>query len=371
MISPPLPKYVLIPSDYIEQVFDLDKPRRTLLTSFIRILSLAWESKYQKTPELSEGDLIQFLKISRRQYFDQKSDMELLGWIKSTHPNPGKVQFIFNSLIFGESAENRTLALEEEVESINTIKLIESTSSSSESAENCTEYPSVKKILESTDKLFGHPGVLTSGLDLDKLEPWTVLGWIGLAWDQWRDGGKNGNLFAPAGVVYNKLADPSKPHAGGGFHEGAWRHILPAEYLEALDLAEYECSDCGEVFQKGNDFEAHRLTHGEVIEVPEPAYTITGDETIREKILSTGYTAESIWLFVLEQLQIEMTPASFTTWLQDTKPVHYENEILTIGVRNQYACDWIVKKMKSTIDKLIREKARHDLQVIYKIVTSD
>lgn len=51
-----------------------DEPRRTLLASFIHILSLAWEAKYQQTSPLPEDELIEFLKLSRRQYFDQKAD---------------------------------------------------------------------------------------------------------------------------------------------------------------------------------------------------------------------------------------------------------------------------------------------------------
>jgi hypothetical protein len=79
MSLPTPPRYVVLPAEVIEQAFVPDKPRRALLASFIRILSLAWEAKYQQTPPLPEDELIEFLKLSRRQYFDQKADMELLG----------------------------------------------------------------------------------------------------------------------------------------------------------------------------------------------------------------------------------------------------------------------------------------------------
>ena len=50
---------------------------------------------------------------------------------------------------------------------------------------------------------------------------------------------------------------------------------------------------------------------------------------------------EQAWQSVLGQLQMEMPRASFDTWVRDTRPLSYANGILTVGVRNAYARDWL------------------------------
>jgi len=63
--------------------------------------------------------------------------------------------------------------------------------------------------------------------------------------------------------------------------------------------------------------------------------------------------AEQAWQSVLGQLQMEMPRASFDTWVRDTKPISYQEEILTIGVRNAYARDWLESRLASTVNRLL------------------
>ncbi len=63
--------------------------------------------------------------------------------------------------------------------------------------------------------------------------------------------------------------------------------------------------------------------------------------------------AEQAWQSVLAQLQMEMPRASFDTWVRDTRPVTYENGILTVGVGNAYARDWLESRLASTVSRLL------------------
>jgi chromosomal replication initiator protein len=63
--------------------------------------------------------------------------------------------------------------------------------------------------------------------------------------------------------------------------------------------------------------------------------------------------AEQAWNSVLGQLQMEMPKASFDTWVRDTRPVSYENNTLTIAVRNAYARDWLESRLASTVSRLL------------------
>ncbi len=63
--------------------------------------------------------------------------------------------------------------------------------------------------------------------------------------------------------------------------------------------------------------------------------------------------AEQAWKSVLAQLQMEMPRASFDTWVRDTHPVSYENGLLTVGVRNAYARDWLESRLASTVSRFL------------------
>jgi len=63
--------------------------------------------------------------------------------------------------------------------------------------------------------------------------------------------------------------------------------------------------------------------------------------------------AEQAWQSVLGQLQMEMPRASFDTWVRDTRPLSYQNGMLTIGVRNAYARDWLENRLASTVSRLL------------------
>ncbi len=59
------------------------------------------------------------------------------------------------------------------------------------------------------------------------------------------------------------------------------------------------------------------------------------------------------WQSVLGQLQMEMPKASFDTWVRDTHPLSYENGVLTVGVPNAYARDWLDSRLASTVSRLL------------------
>jgi chromosomal replication initiator protein len=63
--------------------------------------------------------------------------------------------------------------------------------------------------------------------------------------------------------------------------------------------------------------------------------------------------AEQAWQSVLAQLQMEMPRASYDTWVRDTRPMAYENGVITIGVRNAYARDWLESRLAATVSRLL------------------
>lgn len=62
---------------------------------------------------------------------------------------------------------------------------------------------------------------------------------------------------------------------------------------------------------------------------------------------------EQAWQSVLGQLQMEMPRASYDTWVRDTRPVKYDDGLLTISVRNAYARDWLESRLANKISRLL------------------
>lgn len=377
-IAPP-PEYVVVPYEYLEQAYKPDKPRRALFATFVRILALAWQSKYTQTPKMKEEELMEFLKLSRRQYYEQKADMELLGWLRSSHPVPGFVQFTFSRAAMPEdpgqiavSAENRTEVRKTAPSTVvggESINLTLNTDSplpppqGEASAENRTnELPGVKEIVYHADKLFD--GASVSAKDIEDREPLDALAWCAYAYRN------RSKLTGPGGLVRKRLLDDETPPE---WAKQQWRDELPGNFLEALDLAEYTCEVCQATFKKLADLEAHGATHPKRFACPhcEQAFDqeidldahmgeehaptpITADESVTQPIREGSVmTAKQAWESVLGQLQTEMPRASFDTWVRDSQAVRYHGNTLFIGVHNAYARDWLESRLASTVSRLL------------------
>jgi chromosomal replication initiator protein len=81
--------------------------------------------------------------------------------------------------------------------------------------------------------------------------------------------------------------------------------------------------------------------------------------------------AEQAWQSVLGQLQMEMPRASFDTWVRDTHPVSYEKGVLTVGVRNAYARDWLESRLASTVSRLLIGILNSNVSVDFVVTNAD
>lgn len=399
MSLPTPPKYVVIPHERIEQAYALDKPRRALLATFVRLLSLAWESKYQKTTLLNEEELMTFLKLSRRQYYEQKADMELLGWLRSSHPRPGFVQFTFSHIAteilnVGEQpgAEKRIDGAEKRTES----GMMEEEDSLIKSNTNppppsSEEEPVRKSALREIALAKGprktvilddaHTAKMRTLIEhltlvfepeefgvLDWREafevglPERVLGWIAKAYHDRR------TLTAPIGLIVTHILDQAAPNS---YYLKKFREILPADYLEAIGEFEIECDYCTERFPTRAAKDEHRKTihanhcdecckdfgtadelktHYEAEHDP---YRLRAGIPAFQADLIHGDEEEKAWQKALEILSMEMPRASFDTWVRDTEAVRYDGNVLSVGCRNAYARDWLANRMSQRINQLL------------------
>jgi chromosomal replication initiator protein len=60
-------------------------------------------------------------------------------------------------------------------------------------------------------------------------------------------------------------------------------------------------------------------------------------------------TPEAAWKATLGELELQMTRATFNTWLKDARMLACDNNEYVIGVRNDYAKDWLENRLHETI----------------------
>lgn len=80
---------------------------------------------------------------------------------------------------------------------------------------------------------------------------------------------------------------------------------------------------------------------------------------------------QQAWQSVLGQLQMEMPRASFDTWVRDTRPLHFENGLLTIGVRNAYARDWLESRLTGMISQMLAGITDSNVSVNFVVAQGD
>ena len=77
--------------------------------------------------------------------------------------------------------------------------------------------------------------------------------------------------------------------------------------------------------------------------------------------------AEQAWQSVIGQLQMEMPRASFDTWVRDTRVASYEAGVMTVGVRNAYARDWLESRLMDTVSGLLTGMMDRNVNVRFVI----
>jgi chromosomal replication initiator protein len=63
------------------------------------------------------------------------------------------------------------------------------------------------------------------------------------------------------------------------------------------------------------------------------------------------------WSAALGELQLQMTQASFETWLRGSRLLKYEDGIFVIAVKNGYAKDWLENRLLATIKRTLARLA--------------
>jgi chromosomal replication initiator protein len=66
-----------------------------------------------------------------------------------------------------------------------------------------------------------------------------------------------------------------------------------------------------------------------------------------------------VWSATLGELQLQMTQATFDTWLRDARFVKFEDGSFVVGVKSGYAKDWLEHRLLPTIKRTLARLAGH------------
>jgi hypothetical protein len=77
--------------------------------------------------------------------------------------------------------------------------------------------------------------------------------------------------------------------------------------------------------------------------------------------------ASRIWQAALGELQLELTRATFETWLRNSRLVACEDGVFVIGVANTYARDWLESRLRGVVERALERVAGEPLRVRFVV----
>jgi len=80
--------------------------------------------------------------------------------------------------------------------------------------------------------------------------------------------------------------------------------------------------------------------------------------------------SDQVWSAALGDLQLQMTRATFDTWLRDSRCLKFEANTFTIGVQNGYAKDWVEHRLRAPIKRTLARLTGQTVDVRF-VVWSD
>lgn len=81
-------------------------------------------------------------------------------------------------------------------------------------------------------------------------------------------------------------------------------------------------------------------------------------------------SGKQIWETALNQLQMQMTQATFDTWVKDTHLVSNTGQKLVIGTKSAFAKDWLENRLFNTINRTVSGIVGHSVDLEFIVDTA-
>jgi hypothetical protein len=80
---------------------------------------------------------------------------------------------------------------------------------------------------------------------------------------------------------------------------------------------------------------------------------------------------DQIWQTTLDQLELQMTSATFNTWLLRTHLLAFEDDVATVGVHNSYALDWLENRLQTMITQTLAQVCGRPIRVRFVVFNTE
>ncbi|MHB0875526.1 MAG: chromosomal replication initiator protein DnaA [Anaerolineae bacterium] len=77
--------------------------------------------------------------------------------------------------------------------------------------------------------------------------------------------------------------------------------------------------------------------------------------------------AEQLWQTAQGELQIQMTRATYDTWLRNTEAVSLEEGVLTVAVRNPFVKDWLENRLIGTVQRTVTSILGQEVEIRFVV----
>ena len=101
------------------------------------------------------------------------------------------------------------------------------------------------------------------------------------------------------------------------------------------------------------------------------AHTRPGEPFQVRAMSSLLSRAQQAWQQVLGQLRYTLNRADYDAWLRDARPLAYDGQVLTVGVANAYARDWLADRLRATLENQLRGLLDAPVQVVFIVAPPD
>ena len=81
--------------------------------------------------------------------------------------------------------------------------------------------------------------------------------------------------------------------------------------------------------------------------------------------------ADEIWQTALGELQLEMTRATYETWVKPTSLMSFEDGRFAIAVPNAYAQEWLQNRLLSTVKRVLTGITGRSVEVKFVVWNRD
>lgn len=85
--------------------------------------------------------------------------------------------------------------------------------------------------------------------------------------------------------------------------------------------------------------------------------------------IQLNQTSEQLWTKILGQLQLQMTQATFDTWVKDTFVVSQTDDSWVIGTKSVFAKDWLENRLFVTINRTVTNVMKQSIDLEFVVVT--